>query len=231
VKIVGYVRVSTEKQANNGLSLEAQEEKIRLYAQLHDLDLVEVIVEDVSARSLDRPGLQEALNRLINGQAQGIIVAKLDRLTRSVRDLGELLDEYFTRGSLALMSVGESIDTTTAAGRLVLNVLVSVAQWERETASERTKEVLAHQKAQGKRTGVIPYGKRLSGEGQYLEDDPYEQSVMRLVKKYRAQGKTERAIVDLLAKRGKVGRTGKAFQKTQIHNILKAVEIGEARNW
>ena len=230
MKIVGYVRVSTEKQANNGLSLEAQQEKIRLYAQLHDLDLVEVIVEDASAKALDRPGLQEALNRLINGQAQGIIVAKLDRLTRSVRDLGELLDEYFTRGSLALMSVGESIDTTTAAGRLVLNVLVSVAQWERETASERTKEVLAHQKAQGKRTGVIPYGKRLAGEGQYLEDEPYEQSVIRLVKKYRAQGKTERAIVDLLAKRGKVGRTGRRLAKTQVHNILKALEIGEARN-
>src|SRR5215472_10094537 len=85
------------------------------------------------------------------------IVAKLDRLTRSVRDLADLL-ERFERRDVALMSVSESLDTRSAAGRLVMNVLMSVAQWEREAIGERTREALRHKQAQGQRVGNVPYG-------------------------------------------------------------------------
>ena len=89
----------------------------------------------LSAKTLDRPGLQSALSKLDAGEAQALIVLKLDRLTRRVADLDTLIERYF--GSrFTLMSVSEQIDTSSAAGRLVLNVLTSVAQWERETTSE-----------------------------------------------------------------------------------------------
>src|SRR5262245_308121 len=88
-RVVGYVRVSSEHQADQGVSLQAQEEKIRQYCTLYDLDLVDIVVDaGVSAKTLQREGLQKALAMLENGHADGVVVVKLDRLTRNVADLG-----------------------------------------------------------------------------------------------------------------------------------------------
>jgi DNA invertase Pin-like site-specific DNA recombinase len=106
------------------------------------------VIEDagLSAKTLDRPGLQTALAMLKTGQAAGLVIAKLDRLTRSVRDLGALIEGPFAAGKAALLSVSEQIDTRTAGGRLVLNILGSVSQWEREVIGERTAAALQHKK-------------------------------------------------------------------------------------
>jgi len=128
-RTIAYVRVSTDKQADRGVSLDAQRAKVKAYAELYDLDLAEVIVDaGESAKSLDRPGLKRALGILKAGDAEALLVVKLDRLTRSVVDLGTLVERYFAPGKAALLSVGEQIDTRSAAGRLVLNVLASVRQ-------------------------------------------------------------------------------------------------------
>jgi site-specific DNA recombinase len=120
-KTIAYLRVSTEKQADKGVSLDVQRAKVAAYATLYDLEVVEVIVDaGESAKSLDRPGLQRALGMLKAGTAEALLVVKLDRLTRSVVDLGTLVDRYFAPGKAALLSVGEQIDTRSAAGRLVL---------------------------------------------------------------------------------------------------------------
>ena len=149
-KAVGYIRVSTDKQVDHGISLDAQRAKLDAYAALYDIELVSVIVDaGVSAKTLDRPGLQQALGMLKKGEANALLIAKLDRLTRSVKDLGTLVERYFSSDKITLLSVADSIDTRTAAGRLVLNVLGSVAQWERETISERTTEAMHHLKEQG----------------------------------------------------------------------------------
>src|SRR6266481_9833323 len=138
-RTIAYLRVSTDKQADRGVSLDAQRAKVHAYAELHDLELAEVIVDaGESAKSLERPGLKRALGMLKAGEAEALLVMKLDRLTRSVVDLGTLIERYFAPGKAALLSVGEQIDTRSAAGRLVLNVLASVSQWEREAIGERT---------------------------------------------------------------------------------------------
>lgn len=127
-RTIAYLRVSTEKQADRGVSLDAQRAKVKAYAELFDLELTETIVDaGESAKHLDRPGLQRALAMLKAGEADALLVVKLDRLTRSVRDLGHLVEKYFAPGKAALLSVGEQIDTRSAAGRLVLNVLASVS--------------------------------------------------------------------------------------------------------
>jgi Resolvase, N terminal domain len=132
-RTIAYLRVSTDKQADRGVSLDAQRAKATAYAQLYDLDLCEVIVDaGESAKSLDRSGLQRALGMLKRGEAAALLVVKLDRLTRSVVDLGRLVEQYFAPGKAALLSVSEQIDTRSAAGRLVLNVLA----WEREAIGE-----------------------------------------------------------------------------------------------
>lgn len=220
VKAIGYVRVSTEQQASDGVSLEAQREKIEAFARLYDYDLIAVIEDaGASAKTLDRDGLTTALAMLEKGEAGALIVAKLDRLTRSVKDLGELLETHFTRFSL--VSVGEQIDTSTAAGRLVLNVLMSVAQWEREAIGERTKTALQHKKAQGQRVGSIPYGFRLGSDGQALEADGAETEVVKAVRELDAAGLSLRSIAARLEAQGYRARSGGAFHPQTVANILK----------
>ncbi len=220
-KLVGYIRVSTEQQASDGVSMAAQREKIEQFARLYDYELV-AVVEDAgaSAKTLKRDGLGEALAMLESGAAGALIVAKLDRLTRSVKDLGELLESHFTR--FALVSVGEQIDTSTAAGRLVLNVLMSVAQWEREAIGERTKTALQHKKANGQRVGAIPYGYRLDADGATLLPDEAEQEVIKAVLKYRAAGLGFRLICQRLESDGFKARSGGGFFPQTVSRIIEA---------
>jgi DNA invertase Pin-like site-specific DNA recombinase len=107
MKAIGYVRVSTEEQATQGVSLDAQTDKIQAYASLYDIELLEIITDaGVSAKTLERPGLEKALKMLEAGEAEALVIVKLDRLTRSVRDLDYLLEKYFA-DRFSLMSVGE----------------------------------------------------------------------------------------------------------------------------
>jgi site-specific DNA recombinase len=221
MKAVAYLRVSTEDQAARGVSLEAQRAKIEAYAGLYDLDLV-AVVEDagVSARTMDRPGLQRALAMLARGEAQALIVLKLDRLTRSVRDLGELLEGPFARA--ALLSVGEQIDTRTAGGRLVLNVLASVAQWERETIGERTATAMAHKKTKGERVGAVPYGYGLGADRHALVLVAAEQAVIAEARRLKASGLALRAIAAELERAGMVARNGRRFEAAQVQRMVAA---------
>src|SRR5580693_4522067 len=128
MKTIGYVRVSTDKQADRGVSLEAQAEKIRAMGVVHNAELIDIIVDGgESAKSLNRPGMARLLALVDAGEVETVIIAKLDRLTRSVKDLCTLL-ERFTRRGVALVSVAESLDTSSAAGRLVLNIMTAVSQ-------------------------------------------------------------------------------------------------------
>ena len=109
-----------------------------------------------------------------------MIVLKLDRLTRSVRDLADLL-ELFQRRKVALMSVSESLNTATAAGRMVVNMLGTVAQWEREAIGERTSAALSAKRLRGERAGAVPYGFALAADGQQLKAHEKERQTLRLV--------------------------------------------------
>jgi len=221
-RVVGYARVSTEQQADHGVSLEAQREKITAYAKLYDLELIDLIIDaGASAKTLNRPGLQQAFALLTSGKAEALLVTKLDRLTRSVKDLGNLIDWYFTR--YALMSVSDQIDTSTASGRLVLNILASISQWERETIGERTKEALQHKKHQRQRISRhVPYGARLATDGITLEANPSEQTVITAAKAYAAAGLSLRQIAQRLATDGHLSRTGQPFQPKAIQTMVRS---------
>src|ERR1035437_4950189 len=179
MQAIGYVRVSTDRQAEQGVSLEAQEAKIRAMATVQGAELLDVIVDGgESAKSLNRPGLQQLLDLINAGKVDAVIVAKLDRLTRSVKDLCGLL-ELFEKRKVALVSVAESLDTGSAAGRLVITIMAAVSQWEREAIGERTREALRHKRTKGERVGNIEFGFRLGADGKYLEPDPAEPAGLR----------------------------------------------------
>src|SRR5260370_12853436 len=186
-RAVAYLRVSSEKEGDKGVSLDAQRAKVEAYAQLYELELVEVVVDaGVSAKTLDRPGLRRALEMLKARQAEALLVVKLDRLTRSVVHLGQLVEEYFADGKWALLSVGEQIDTRSAAGRLVLNVLASVSQWEREAIGERTSAAMQHLRSNGAYTGGRPPYRYPAGPEGRIELEPLEASVRERARSLRA---------------------------------------------
>lgn len=225
-RAVAYLRVSTSQQADHGISLDAQRAKIEAYCELYDIDLVAVEVDaGQSAKTLDRPALQRALAMLRDGEADALLVVKLDRLTRSVRHLGKLVDEYFAGGRFALLSVSEKIDTRSAAGRLVLNVLASVAQWEREIIGERTSEALRHKASLGEFTGgKVPLGHRLAPCGIRLEEDPDEMNAIKLAQDLRREGYSLRNISRELRRRGYVSRSGKPYDPKTVSRMVDSAE-------
>jgi DNA invertase Pin-like site-specific DNA recombinase len=153
VRVIGYVRVSTEEQADSGAGLEAQRAAIAAEAERRGWQLVEVYEDaGASGKSLKRPGLAEALAAVERGDASAVIVAKLDRLSRSVHDFASVMERAQRRG-WALVALDLGVDTTTPAGELVAHVMASVAQWERRVIGQRTAEALAVRRAQGVKLG------------------------------------------------------------------------------
>jgi len=155
-RVIGYIRVSTTEQSDSGLGLEAQRQKIAAECARRGWELIE-IAEDagLSAKGIDRPALQKSLEALANGEAEVLMCAKLDRLSRSVKDVCQVGDMARYYGwNLILLDC--NIDTTTPYGTAQLNMMATFAQLERELIGLRTKEALAVKKAQGFKLGGKP---------------------------------------------------------------------------
>jgi DNA invertase Pin-like site-specific DNA recombinase len=149
-RVVGYARLSKAEQARNGRSLAGQEQAIRDECDRRGWVLARMIRDDgASGRDTARSGLSEALSMIANGEASGLVCAKLDRLSRSVVDFGLIL-EWMERASATLVALDLNVDTSTPGGRLVANVFASVAEWERDTISARTRANLAQARREGK---------------------------------------------------------------------------------
>jgi len=153
LKAIGYIRVSTADQAKQGFSLDLQGNKITLQADLADYDLVEIIRDEGhSAKNMKRPGIERVIQMVKAGEVEAVIIYKLDRLTRRVADLDRFI-QLLNKKDIALISVKDSIDTKTAAGRMVLNVITAISQWEREAIGERTSDALRLKRSRGEKTG------------------------------------------------------------------------------
>lgn len=165
LRVVGYTRVSTLEQSREGVSLDNQEHKIRAYADLKDMDLVEMIVEEgKSGKTMNRPGLQRIINLISEKQIDGVICYKLDRLTRKTRDLLYLIEDVFAKNNIQFISLNENIDTSSASGKFFLTVMGAMAQMERDLIAERTVDALQELSRQGRRLGSpdrIPLGFKL----------------------------------------------------------------------
>lgn len=180
--VVGYARVSTDEQGSNGAGLEAQRSAIEAECARRGWRLSRIEEDVLSARTMKRPGLQAALDACRSGEVDGIVVAKLDRLSRSVVQFGHLLDEA-SKKKFNVVALDLGLDLSTPQGELVANVIASVAQWERKIIGQRTKEALAVKKAQGVRVGRPP---------------TLPTRVVRRMQRERAAGKSLATIADKL---------------------------------
>ncbi len=230
-KYIGYIRVSTKGQADSGLSLEAQEKKIRMYAELFDFEISYIEVDaGLSGRKLDRPGLQRALAAIESGDADGLIIAKLDRLSRSVGHTAQLIGRYFASGERHLLSVADNLNTTTANGRMVINILSTMAQWEAEVISERTKAALEVLKDEDVPLGALPYGSyrgKVSSNGRrVIVTDWFEVGVAKHIVALKNTGKSLRGIARELKRLGI--KTKKGHDKWQASTISQILDRAES---
>lgn len=198
MRAIGYVRVSTSGQAEEGLSLENQQARIQSFCCAKEWTLDRIITDaGCSAKDLNRPGMQEVITLAHGNAFDVLVICKLDRMTRNIRDLGYLTQDVFEATGVAFSSIADNFDTTTANGKLVLNILGSVAQWERDIIAERTKEVLAHKKSKGEWAGRIPYGFLIGDNGQ-LEENPEEIRTIQSAKRMKRRGLSIRTIAERL---------------------------------
>lgn len=149
MRVLGYIRVSTEEQGSSGAGLSAQRSAIEAECERRGWELLEVVEDSgFSACNLKRPGIQSALEALRTGAADGLLVAKLDRLSRSMLDFTGLMARAQKEG-WALVAMDCAVDTTTPAGEAMANILATFAQFERRLIGQRTKEAMAAKKAAG----------------------------------------------------------------------------------
>lgn len=219
MRAIGYVRVSTEDQAQEGVSLDNQKAKIRAYATLKDLELVEII-EDVgiSAKNLNRPGAQRVIALARTKKVQAIIICKLDRMFRSTVDALETARQFDNWG-VGLHSISETLDTQSAMGRFFFTLTAALAEMERGIIGERTKTALAYKKSQGRVYGKVAYGFRR--EGDHLLPNDEEQEAVNLILNLREQGGTYSGIAREMNQLGHRTRCNGQYFPQTIKNIIQ----------
>jgi site-specific DNA recombinase len=219
-KAVGYVRVSTTEQAVDGISLDMQRAKIRAYAALEDLDLIEIIADEgISGCSIKgRPGIQKIIEMVECRRVEAVVVFKLDRLARNTIEALEI-SQLMDRKGAALHSITEKLDTKSAIGKFFFTLMASLAEMERGIISERIKAAMDRKREKSEPcSNNPPYGYRIVNN--LLVPHPEEWAVIRRILKLRSYGNTPYRITRMLTDEGVLNRRGKAFDKSQIRNII-----------
>jgi len=218
-KAIGYIRVSTEMQVNEGVSLDAQSAKIRAYCELNDLELIEIVCDaGKSAKTTNRDGLQKCLAAIASGEAQAIVVYKLDRLSRKVLDTLNLISEIESHGA-SLHSISEKLDTSSALGKFFVNMTAALAQLERDQISERVTMAMSHKKNEGQHCGRAAYGFEMVDKELVKVESQFE--AIAIIREMRASGAALRAIADRLNGEGIPTQRGGKWQASTINQIIK----------
>lgn len=211
-KAVGYIRVSTVDQAQEGVSLDSQRQRIERWAEIHEYNLVGFQVDAglSGSRADNRPGLQLAIEQTCRNKA-ALIVFSMSRLGRSTSDVLSIAARLEKAGA-DLVSLSEKVDTTSAAGKMIFRLLAVLSEFERDLIVERTTAAMAHLRHQGRRISrFAPYGYAFSSDGSWLLPDPVEQAI----------------IVSILELRG----AGMSFSGIARHLNDNGVNTKQARRW
>jgi DNA invertase Pin-like site-specific DNA recombinase len=221
MQAVGYIRVSTSDQAENGVSLDAQRDLIETWCKLNGAELVHVYrdegISGTKTRT-QRPGLNDALEHACNLGCP-LVVYSLSRLARNTKEtieIGECLSEC----GADLVSLSEKIDTTSAAGKMVFRMLAVLAEFERDQVSERTKMALAYRKSQGVYLGAPPVGKRVADDGKTLVKDEDEAKLIARAKRLHRSGMSLRKIATKLTDEGYRTRRGNPMNYQTVNELL-----------
>ena len=224
MKAVGYIRVSTNEQATEGISLIHQEAKIKAYADLHEMDLVEVISDaGISAKTVDkRPGAKRVIDLASTGEVEVIIVYKLDRMFRNAAEALRISQELNNLG-VALHSVTERLDTQSAMGKFFFTIMAAAAEMERNLISERTRDALSHKKASGKVFNHAPYGYDIDGD--LLVINKEEQLIIKRIERLDGEDRSLQYIATELNDAGIKTKKGKAWFPQTVKGVLEKAKL------
>jgi len=218
---VGYIRVSTEEQALEGVSLDAQRSKIEAWSTAHGFSLIG-ICEDAGisgSSAAKRKGLKEAV-ALASKNKAALVVHSLSRLARSLRDAIVITDDL-EKAKADLVSLTESIDTTTASGRMFFHILAALSQFERDLISERTHAAMEHKRLKQERfSRRPPYGFDFSSDGKGLTKNRTEHRLIKRMLSWRERGETLREICARLELEGAPTKSGGSWYPLTVRAIL-----------
>jgi site-specific DNA recombinase len=222
-RAIGYVRVSTDQQAESGLGLEAQEAAITVAASRLGLGVVRVFVDAGTSGRLaieDRPVLLDAVATLRRGDV--LLVAKRDRLGRDVIAVA-LIERLVTkRGARIVSAAGEGTESDDPAALLMRRLIDSFAEYERALIAARTRAALAAKRRRGERASrIVPYGFRLAENAKTIEPEPVEQNALRLIGELRAVGKSLREVADELNARDIRTRSGGRWRFEFVRSLVR----------
>ncbi len=225
MKAIGYIRVSTVRQADEGVSIDAQREKIEQYCQYKGLDLTGFLGDlGKSGGNIDhRKGVDELIEMCENKTIDCVVVYKLDRLTRSICDFVYLLNDVFIKNNIQLHSISENFDTNSASGRLMVNILMTFAQFEREIISERTAMAWKHMRSVGRKTaGLMPVGYDKDENGNLVKNENYAciEHATRLYK----EGASYRKIALLLFDLGFTNSKGQTYSPSVVKRMIEGIK-------
>lgn len=219
-KVVGYLRVSTTEQAQAGFSLDAQRARLEMFASSARYQPIdEWLVDDgFSGSSLDRPAVQDLLQRIERREIAAVYITKLDRLSRNLRDVLTVVD-LCQRTDTALLSATETLDTSSAVGRMVVHLLGTFAEFERGRISERTSDVLGYKRRAGKvYCKNAPFGYRADGD--LLVEVPEEIEALAMMRSMRSNNATYQAIIAALDARGIKPHRGARWYPSSVRSVL-----------
>lgn len=235
LRLAAYLRVSTADQARSGMGLAAQRSSIEKYAADHGHEIAEWFIDEGESGGLaprKRAGLRAALDLVHRGGAAGIVSAKLDRLSRSCRDVGDLVADAQNRNWI-FISVAEQLDMTTAQGRFYIQVMAGFAELERSMISERTKVALEEVAKRGRiRSSKAPFGwsvaldRGLPKGVKLIEPNKAEQRILKMIVSMRDEGMGVCRIANALnsKKRTQNPRTGNPWTPTNLAQIIRSFD-------
>lgn len=218
MRVVAYTRVSTQEQVESGAGLAAQRSAILAEAERRQWEIVEFHEDSgFSGRDLKRPAVIAAMATLQRGEADALVVAKLDRLSRSMLDFAGVMARAH-KEHWGLIALDCAVDTTTPAGEALASVMATFAQFERRLIGQRTSEALRALRSQGRAYGSVPYG--FSRVGDRLIPDDAEQHVLARMQRMRCGGLSYARIASKLNSAGVAAKRGGSWHSMSVRSVL-----------
>lgn len=223
MKAALYIRVSTNQQATEGVSLKAQRQRLIKYCEFNGLEVTEIIEDSgLSGTDTNREGYKQLMKLVSDSNVNAVCVYSLSRFARNTVEVLNSI-EKMNKNNIQFHSLTEKIDTTTPTGRFFLTTLAALGQLEREQLAERTRAALQHKKSNSERVGSIPYGYELSSDGVHLIENEREQKIIKLVLSMRALGYSYQRIANELSNKGlRTKRNHTNWGAKTVYNIYKS---------
>ena len=221
MKILGYVRVSSELQKKKNNSIPLQKKKISEYCKLNDFQLIDIYEDDgVSGMSIDkRDGYKNMIEFMNANKIDGIVVWSLSRLGRKMKDVVEFMD-YLKTNNISFFSIKENLSNDDKVGSLIMNILSSINEFEVEMIRDRIKDIKRDKKEKGEVYGRMMYGfDNVNGK---MIEKKKEKNIIKRVKNFRSRGWSWRKISIRLNEEGVKSKEGSQWYDGSLYNMMRS---------